>query len=170
LEETGHIQPQAVEVLAAKEETLCTSVGYGCLHDNVLLLLAGPHVVIPLVPQITLKPGTYASDSNNLYMLEDIGNTSSVRNMLTAFPTWRQKINQTWSPDTAYVQHLACDRHCQTPWSPTYWNTNMVRQQGVVMNNYMMNDNMMNDNMMNSNMIYNSGYLNNDSFAHHQII
>jgi hypothetical protein len=51
--------------------------------------------------QITLKPGTYASDGNNLYMLEDIGNTSSMRNLLTTFPTWQQKINQTWSPDTA---------------------------------------------------------------------
>ena len=53
------------------------------------------------VQQITLKPGTYASDGNNLYMLEDIGNTSSIRNMLTAYPTWQQKINQTWPPDTA---------------------------------------------------------------------
>ena len=41
------------------------------------------------VQQITLRPGTYASDGNNLYMLEDIGNTSSMRNMLTAFPTWQ---------------------------------------------------------------------------------
>ena len=41
------------------------------------------------VQQISLKPGTYASDGNNLYMLEDIGNTSSMRNMLTAFPTWQ---------------------------------------------------------------------------------
>jgi hypothetical protein len=61
--------------------------------------------------QITLKPGTYASDGNNLYMLEDIGNTSSMRNLLTTFPTWQQKINQTWSPDTAYIQQLACDSH-----------------------------------------------------------
>ena len=56
------------------------------------------------VQQITLKTGTYASDGNNLYLLEDI---------------WqKQKIDQTWSPDTAYVQHLTCDSHCQTPWLP----------------------------------------------------
>ena len=36
-------------------------------------------------------------------MLEDISNTSSMRNMLTAYPTWQQKINQTWAPDTTYV-------------------------------------------------------------------
>ena len=71
------------------------------------------------VQQITLKTGTYASDGNNLYLLEDISNTSSTRNMLTALPIWqKQKIDQTWSPDTAYVQHLTCDSHCQTPWSP----------------------------------------------------
>ena len=78
------------------------------------------------VQQSTLKPGTYASDGNNLYMLEDVGNTSSMRHMLTAFPTWQQKINQNWSPDTAYVQQLTCDSHHHTPWSPTYWNTNMA--------------------------------------------
>jgi hypothetical protein len=75
-----------------------------------------------------IKPGTYASNGNNLYMLEDIGNTSSMRNMLMAYPTWQQKINQTWSPDTAYVQQLSCDSQCQTPWSPTYWNTDMASQ------------------------------------------
>ena len=40
------------------------------------------------VQQISLKPGTYASDSNNLYMLVDVGNTSSMKHMLTALPTW----------------------------------------------------------------------------------
>ena len=39
------------------------------------------------VQQITLMPGTYASDGNNLYMLEDIGNTNRMRNMLKAYPT-----------------------------------------------------------------------------------
>jgi hypothetical protein len=144
------------------------------------------------VQQITLKLGTYASDGNNLYMLEDIGKTSSMRNMLTAYPTWQQKINQTWVPDTAYVQQLACDSHCQTPWSPTYWNTDMASQQGVVMNGNMMNgnmmnnnmmtntsrnmmnsnvltNNMMNNNMMNSNMMtYSSGYLNNDGYSYYE--
>jgi hypothetical protein len=38
------------------------------------------------VQPITVKPGTYASDGNNLYMLEDVGNTNSIRNMLTAYP------------------------------------------------------------------------------------
>ena len=109
-----------------------------------------------------IKPGTYASNGNNLYMLEDIGNTSSMRNMLMAYPTWQQKINQTWSPDTAYVQQLACDSHCQTPWSPTYWNTDMASQQGVMMYTNVLTNNMMNTNMMNSNMMsYNSGDLNN---------
>ena len=93
------------------------------------------------VQQITLMPGTYASDGNNLYMLEDIGNTNSMRNMLKAYPTWQQKINQTWSPDTAYVQQLACDGHCQTSWSPTYRNTDMDSQQGVMMNDNMMTNN-----------------------------
>ena len=111
--------------------------------------------------QITLKPGTYASDGNNLYMLEDIGNTSSMRNLLTTFPTWQQKINQTWSPDTAYVQQLACDSHCQTPWSPTYWNTDMASQQGVVMNTNVMNDNMMNNNRMYANMMTHNMMTNN---------
>ena len=36
------------------------------------------------VQQITLNPGTYASDSNNLYMLEDVGNTNSMRNIIKA--------------------------------------------------------------------------------------
>ena len=48
------------------------------------------------VQQITLKLGTYASDGNKLYMLEDIGNMGSMMHMLTAYPTWHQKINQTW--------------------------------------------------------------------------
>ena len=83
------------------------------------------------VQQITLKPGTYASDGNNLFMLEDISNTSSMRNMLAAYPTWQQNNNLTWSPDKTYVQHLACDSHYQTPWSPTYRNTNMASQKGT---------------------------------------
>ena len=129
--------------------------------------------------QITLKPGTYASDGNNLYMLEDIGNTSSMRNMLTALPTWQQKINQNWSPDTAYVQQLTCDSHHQTPWSPTYWNTDMASQQSNMMNGNMMTNNggdmmntdvltntMMNTIMLNSNiMTNNSGYLNNEGYS-----
>jgi hypothetical protein len=76
-------------------------------------------------------------------MLEDIGNTSSMRNMLTALPTWQQQIKQNWSPDTAYVQQLTCDSHHQTPWSPTYWNNNMASQQSNMMNVNMMNGNMM---------------------------
>jgi preprotein translocase subunit SecB len=91
-------------------------------------------------------------------MLEDINNTSSIWNMLTAYPTWQQKINQTRSPDTAYVQQLSFE----TPWSPTYWNTDMASQQGVMMNTNVLTNNMMNTNMMNSNMMsYNSGDLNN---------
>ena len=100
--------------------------------------------------QIALKPGTYASDGNNLFKLEDTGNTSSMMNMHMAYPTWQQNNHQTWSPDIAYVQHLACDRHYQTPWVPTYWNTGMANQQllqqGDVIN-------------------YNSGYLNNDVYS-----
>ena len=30
------------------------------------------------VQQVTLKPGTYATDGNNLYMLEGIGNRSNM--------------------------------------------------------------------------------------------
>ena len=71
--------------------------------------------------------------------------------LMPAYPTWQQKINQTWSPDTAYVQQLACDGHCQTPWSPTYRNTDMASQQGVMMNDNMMYGNMMNSNMMTNN-------------------
>ena len=51
------------------------------------------------VQQITLKPGTYASDGNNLYMLEDISNKSNMMNMITAIPTWQQKVSQNWSPE-----------------------------------------------------------------------
>ena len=90
-------------------------------------------------------------------MLEDIGNTGSMRNMLMAYPTWQQNNNQTWSPDTAYVQHLACDSHYQTPWSPTYWKTDRASKKGDVMNSNVLYTNMMNSNVMN----YNSGYLNN---------
>ena len=89
-------------------------------------------------------------------MQEDIGNTSSMRNMLTALPTWQQKINQNWSPDTAYVQQLTCDSHHQTPWSPTYWNTDMASQKSIMMNTYMMKSNMMTNN---------SGYLNNEGYS-----
>jgi hypothetical protein len=136
------------------------------------------------VQPINFKPGTYASDGNNLIMLEDIGNTSSMRNILTALPTWQQKINQNWSPDTAYVQQLTGDSHHQTPWSPTYWNTDMASQQSNMMNINMMNrnmmtnnnmnmmnaniltNNMMNTNMLNSNMMaYNSGFLNNEGYS-----
>ena len=59
--------------------------------------------------KVTLKPGTYVSDGNNLFMLEDSGITSSKRNMPTAYPIWQQNYNQTWLPDTAYVRH-------QAPW------------------------------------------------------
>jgi hypothetical protein len=136
------------------------------------------------VQQITLRPGTYASDGNNLYMLEDISNMSSMRNMLMAIPTWQQKLNQNWSPDTAYVQQLTFDSHHQTPWSPSYWNTEMASQQSNMMNVNMMNGNMMTNNggnmmntdvltktmmntiMMNSNMMNNnSGYLNNEGYS-----
>jgi hypothetical protein len=114
------------------------------------------------VQQITLKPGTYASDGNNLYMLEDVGNKGNMLNMLTALPTWQQKIDQNWSPDTAYVQQLACDRHPQTHWSPTYWNTNMINQQSNMMTSNMMTNtgrNMMTSqqgNMMIGNMMTNT--------------
>jgi hypothetical protein len=47
--------------------------------------------------EITLRPGMYASDGNNLYMLENTSNKSIMRNMPTAFPTWQQKLNQNWS-------------------------------------------------------------------------
>ena len=92
-------------------------------------------------------------------MQEDIGNTSSMRNMLTALPTWQQKINQNWSPDTAYVQQLTCDSHHQTPWSPTYWNTDMASQKSIMMNTYMMKSNMMTNN---------SGYLTNEGYGCYQ--
>ena len=46
--------------------------------------------------QMILKPGTYASDGNNLLMLDEIANKSSMRDMLTAYPTWQQNNNQTW--------------------------------------------------------------------------
>jgi hypothetical protein len=103
----------------------------------------------------------------------------SMRNMLTALPTWQQKINQNWSPDTAYVQQLTCDSHHQTHWSPTYWNTDMASQQSNMMNGNMMTNNggdmmntdvltntMMNTIMLNSNiMTNNSGYLNNEGYS-----
>jgi hypothetical protein len=79
--------------------------------------------------------------------------------MLTALPTWQQKINQNWSPDTAYVQQLSCDGHHQTPWPQTYWNADMASQQSDMMNVNMMNGNMMtnnNVNMMNGNMMTNN--------------
>ena len=47
------------------------------------------------VQQITLRPGTYASDGNNLYMLEEVGNKSNVMNIITTIPTWQQKIGRT---------------------------------------------------------------------------
>ena len=47
------------------------------------------------VQQITLRPGTYASDGNNLYMLEEVGNKSNVINIITTIPTWQQKIGRT---------------------------------------------------------------------------
>jgi hypothetical protein len=130
------------------------------------------------VQQISLRPGTYSSDGNNLYMLEYIGNTSSMRYMLTTLTNWQQKINQNWSPDTAYVQQLTCDSHHQTPWSPTHWNNNMASQQSSMMNTNMnvnmmdgnmmtnTNRNMMNANMLNNNMMtYNSGFLNNEGYS-----
>jgi hypothetical protein len=126
------------------------------------------------VQQITLKPGTYASDGNNLYMMEDIGNKSNMLNMLKAIPTWQQKIGQNWSPDTAYVQQLSCDSHHQTPWIPTYWNTDMSGQQCNMMTSNMMNGNMMSNNMMNGNMMTsnmmtnNSGYLTNEGYSCYQ--
>jgi hypothetical protein len=106
------------------------------------------------VQQINLKPGTYTSDATNLYMLEDIGNTSSMRYMLTAFPTWQQKINQNWSPDTAHVQQLSCDSHQQTCQQCNMMNVNMMT--GIIMTNStmnMMNANMMTSNMMNGNTV-----------------
>jgi hypothetical protein len=110
------------------------------------------------VQQITLKPGTYASDGNNLYMLEDVGNKGNMMNMLTALPTWQQKFDQTWSPDTAYVRQLACDSHPQTNWSPTYWSNMMT--SNMMNGNMMTNRNMMTsqqDNMMIGNMMTNTG-------------
>ena len=117
-------------------------------------------------------------------MLEDIGNTSNMMNMLKAIPTWQQKNNQNWSPDAAYVQQLTCDSHHQPPWSPTYWNTDMTSQQSNRMNVNMMNGNMMtntggnmmytnaltntmmNTIMMNSDVITNnSGYNNNEGYS-----
>ena len=46
-----------MEVIAAKEETLCTSVCYGCLKENVLLLLAGPQAGVPVVLHGQLHEG-----------------------------------------------------------------------------------------------------------------
>ena len=99
--------------------------------------------------------------------------------MLTALPTWQQKVNQNWSPDTAYVQQLTCDSLHQTPWSATYSNNDMASQQINLMNGNMMTNNsmnmmntnmltnnMMNTNMMNSNIMnYNSGFLNNEGYS-----
>ena len=113
------------------------------------------------VQQITLKPGTYASDGNNLYMLEDIGNMSNMMNMLKAIRTWQQKNNQNWSPDAAYVQQLTFDSHHQTPGrqhtgTPTL---DMTSQQSNVMNINMMNSNIMTNtgrNMMYTNALTNT--------------
>jgi hypothetical protein len=118
------------------------------------------------VQQITLSPGTYASDGNNLFMLEDIGNKSSMRYMPTATPTWQQKINQNWSPDTAYVQQLAYDSHHQCQ-QCNMMTSNMMN--GNMMSSNMMNGNMMTGNMINGNMMTNnSGYLANEGYGSYQ--
>ena len=118
------------------------------------------------VQQITLKPGTYASNGNNLYMMEDVGNKSNMLNMLTALPTWRQKIDQNWSPDTAYVQQLACDSHHQC--QQYNMMTNNMRN-GNMMTNNMMYGNLMTGNMLNGNMMNNnSGYLANEGYSCYQ--
>jgi hypothetical protein len=57
-------------------------------------------------------------------------------------PTRHQMTQAQLSPDTAYVQQLTCDSHHQTPWSPTYWNTDMASQQSNMMTSNMMNVNM----------------------------
>ena len=64
-------------------------------------------------------------------------------------------------PVARHIQQLACDSHCQTPWSPTYWNTDLASQQGVVMNTNVMNDNMMNNNRMYANMMTHNMMTNN---------
>ena len=118
------------------------------------------------VQQITLKPGTYASDGNNLCMMEDIGNKSNMLNMLKAIPTWQQKIGQNWSPDTAYVQQLAYDSHHQCQ-QCNMMTSNMMN--GNMMTSNMMNGNMMTSNMMNGNMMTNnSGYLANEGYGCYQ--
>ena len=66
-------------------------------------------------------------------------------------PSW-QNNSETWSPNTAYVQHLACDGYQHTPWVPHYWDANMVHQQ------YLPYDDMGRFNN-------NSSYLNNDVFS-----
>ena len=108
-------------------------------------------------------------------MLEDVGNKGNMLNMLSALPTWQQKIDQTWSPDTAYVRQLACDSHPQTNWSPTYWSNMMT--SNMMNGNMMTNRNMMTsqqDNMMIGNMMTNtggnmmntnSGYFANDGYS-----
>ena len=95
------------------------------------------------VQQLTLRPGTYVSDGNNLYMLEEVGNKSNVMNMVTTIPPWQQKLGQNLSPDTAYACQLTCDSHHQTPWSPTYWNNDITNQLSNMMINNIMNVNIM---------------------------
>ena len=80
----------------------------------------------------------YAYDGTTLYRLED----TSINN------------HQVWTPDTAYVQALACNTY-QTPWVTDYWTTDAVTEQ------FHQQGNMIYQN-------YNSGSLNNDVYGSYE--
>ena len=60
-----------MEVIAANDETLCTSVCYRCLQDHVLLLLTGPQVGVLVVPHGQLHVGFVGSVGHDIYAHSD---------------------------------------------------------------------------------------------------
>ena len=90
------------------------------------------------VQQISLAPGMYAYNGTNLYKLED----TCINN------------HQVWTPETAYVQALACDMY-QTHRVPDCWATDVVTEQLHQQGNVIYQN-------------YNSGFLNNDVYGSYE--
>lgn len=120
------------------------------------------------VQQISLKPGTYASDGTNLFKLEDIGNRT-MEHLHRQQNTWQQNIQpqNTWQqnilPQNTWQQNFLPQNTWQqnippqNTWQQNYWSPDTANVAHLACD--------MHDQAHWGNMFNNGGYLSNDVYS-----